>query len=448
MNPSLFSTPADLRAAPLAGLVRHLGHVLGRFRRGNGGTVAVFFAAAMIPFIGIAGAAVDYSRATNNRASLQLALDAAILAGAKDGSGSWTTVAGKTFSDIYTPKSGSAPTPSFSFASGTYAAQVDAAIPTAFMKLLGQPSIAVSVSSSATLSGGEKDDSCLLTLDAGSPSSTVSLRFNGAPNVNLTGCVMRSNTSMTCNGHGGGASAAIAAGTSSGCSNPQSGASKVVDIYKPVAANITRRCSSYPGATWIPGSPPPAPKMLTVAYPGFTGYHVCGDLTLSGSGWLTGASPAGETVIFVENGKIILDGNAAVSAMKTTFVMTGDNSVAVGLEFPNGAGHGARLTVSPPVSGANPFAGISIFKDPALTNGVDEDWGPGATVNSEAVVYMPNTNLTIRGNSGSSSTTACSKIVVKTLTVNGSVTLNHNAAACAALGVKQWAGAGSPYITR
>jgi predicted XRE-type DNA-binding protein len=43
------------------------------------------------------GAAVDYSRANSVKASLQAALDSAVLAGAKDGTSKWLTTASNTF---------------------------------------------------------------------------------------------------------------------------------------------------------------------------------------------------------------------------------------------------------------------------------------------------------------------------------------------------------------
>src|ERR1044072_9639301 len=64
-----------------------------RLKRDREGSVAATFALAVIPVIGLVGAAVDYSTASNARTNLQAALDAALIAGAKDGSATWTTAA-------------------------------------------------------------------------------------------------------------------------------------------------------------------------------------------------------------------------------------------------------------------------------------------------------------------------------------------------------------------
>src|SRR4051794_20179885 len=49
----------------------------------------------------------------------------------------------------------------------------------------------------------ELPDKLYLTLDGGQASSHVAMQFNGAPVVNLSGCTIRSNTSIDCNGHDG-----------------------------------------------------------------------------------------------------------------------------------------------------------------------------------------------------------------------------------------------------
>ena len=59
---------------------RHPRASLGRDERGN---TAVLFALALIPMMGFVGAAVDYSRATNFRAKMNQAADAAALVVAK-----------------------------------------------------------------------------------------------------------------------------------------------------------------------------------------------------------------------------------------------------------------------------------------------------------------------------------------------------------------------------
>src|SRR5262249_6124796 len=148
------------------------------------------------------------------------------------------------------------------------------------------------ITASSAVSGpSQGDESCILTLDKGQPLSHVGFTFGGAPNIVMTGCAIRSNTSMNCNGHTSGANSSIAAGTVSTCSNPYSNARVVPDIYADLASKITTVCgSSRVGLTWTAGSIPSGSGIVTVTNGTYTEYHVCGDLTLTGSGYLTGSA--------------------------------------------------------------------------------------------------------------------------------------------------------------
>lgn len=61
-------------------LTRSARHVLRRFRNDRSGAIAQLFAVALLPIIGIAGGAVDYTMASGRKVRLQSALDAATLA--------------------------------------------------------------------------------------------------------------------------------------------------------------------------------------------------------------------------------------------------------------------------------------------------------------------------------------------------------------------------------
>jgi Flp pilus assembly protein TadG len=56
-----------------------------RFLLQSQGSVAPLLALALVPIVGLVGAAVDYSRASDVRTKLQAAMDSAVLAGAHDG---------------------------------------------------------------------------------------------------------------------------------------------------------------------------------------------------------------------------------------------------------------------------------------------------------------------------------------------------------------------------
>src|SRR5438552_32977 len=163
-----------------------------RFRQSRDGAVAMTFALALIPMVVAVGAAVDYSRANAFKAVLQTVLDTSLLAGAKDGSSSWSTVALNTFTANIAGKTSASLTPTFTTdVNATYNATVSAEVPTSFLGVINIHSM--TVTAKATAQASEGDNSCILTLDKGQPLSHVGLVLNGAPVINLAGCSIRTN---------------------------------------------------------------------------------------------------------------------------------------------------------------------------------------------------------------------------------------------------------------
>jgi hypothetical protein len=413
----------------------------------RGGNVALTFALVSLPLVTGLGMAVDYSRANATKASVQDALDSAVLAGAKDGGSSWATTAANIFTSNLTGKSISYSTPSFSKSDPYYTGSVSASVPTSILGIVGINNVAVNASSKA-MSAPDGYSSCILTLDKGQPTSHVSITLSGAPLISLTGCSMRSNSSMNCSGHDGGATKSYASGSASGCSNPTANVSVVNDVYASMASNITKQCgSTKTGVTWTAGTLPTGSAVKTVSKTGYTEYHICGDLTLSGTGSLFSTAPSGDTVIVVENGSVNVTNGANVTASRTGFVLTGDNNSAAQINFPNGAGKTATLTVSPPSTVGNPWQAVAVYLDPALTKNVDNSWGPGATFNVDGLVYLGNSNLTTNGNAASGAS-KCTKLVLNSLSTNGSLNMNFYQQNCATLGLKQADAIGSVHLVQ
>ena len=415
-----------------------------RFLNEDRGSIAMQFALAIIPILGMVGAATDYSRANQYKARLQSSIDTAVLIGGKDASASWAQVALNAFNANASSNAGTVSTPVFTNPSNvSYKGVVTASVPTTFLKVLHLDTISVGVS--ATAVSTPPDNSCILTLDHGKPATDGALVLNGAPVVNLSGCSLRSNTSLSCNGHDGNNTAAIAAGTASSCGHPSSGAAVVPDIYTYLAGSIQTMCTTYPGASWTPGVTPIGSgvktRTVTAGSSTYTEYHICGDLALSGTGYLTGSSPTADTVVVVENGSINVANGASISASRTALVLTGDNSGPSQINFPNGNGKSATVNLSPPTDVNNPWQSVALYQDPKLTNAVDERWGPGADFSANGLVYLPNANVVTDGNMGSANS-QCSKFVMNTLTTNGSVNLDMDQSipACSSLGLKQWSG--------
>jgi hypothetical protein len=87
----------------------------------------------------------------------------------------------------------------------------------------------------------------------------------------------------------------------------------------------------------------------------------------------------------------------------------------------------------------NPWQGVAIYQDPALTHDVDNSWGSGAEFNADGLAYLGNSNVVTYGNMASTNS-RCTKFVMNSLTTNGHVDLNFTQADCAAMGLKQWGG--------
>src|SRR4051812_4593002 len=238
--------------------------LLAKFRSNCAGTIAPIFALAMLPVMTAVGAAVDYSSANKIRSSMQVALDTAMLAGAKDGSSNWAQLALDVFNANLAKqaRTGISFATDFSQSGGSvYRGVASASVPTSFLGVVHIASLHVGVTTTAIAS--EPDNSCILTLDKGQPASHVALTLNGAPIVNLSGCSIRSNTALDCNGHDGNATKSIAGGGIFGCGNPKPYAGSVPDTYAPLASNITTQCgSSRPGLAWPAGAVPTDPAAI------------------------------------------------------------------------------------------------------------------------------------------------------------------------------------------
>lgn len=65
-------------------VIRHLGQQLARFTAAEQGNIAVIFAIALVPVLTFVGAAIDYSRASRARSSMQVALDSTALMLSRD----------------------------------------------------------------------------------------------------------------------------------------------------------------------------------------------------------------------------------------------------------------------------------------------------------------------------------------------------------------------------
>jgi Flp pilus assembly protein TadG len=144
--------------------------LLHRFLQDRRGGVAPMFALAVIPVIGLVGAAVDYSRANSTRAGMQSALDATALAMAKLAPTlTQTELQTKTTAYFqamfdYPEAKGLTVTPTYSTSGGSQLTiSASASVDTAFMNVIGHPSL--NIGSTSTVKWGMNRLRVALALD-------------------------------------------------------------------------------------------------------------------------------------------------------------------------------------------------------------------------------------------------------------------------------------------
>lgn len=421
---------------------RHLGPrlfgAIRRFGSADEGNVAILFGMGCVPAMLLIGAAVDYTNASARKASLQAAVDAATLAAVQLPVGERAQTIDRILRANLDP---SIRDVQIGLQDSSKGATVTARVqwPTAVMRLAGVSDVTINASATARM--GRRDTSCILTLGRNIPVAEDALTFNGSPSVSLTACGMMSNASVTCSGGSTNAPFTAAAGSVSGaCPNQKPDQEPIPDVYAPLQKQVQSLCSGLRRTTtWRAGDALPLPNMIPVTRSGYVEYHVCGDLRLEGSGELNTLPFAQDAVIVIENGDLDVRMGANLSAMRTTFVLTGEDLYSHRVVFPNGAGNGATLALSPSVSADNPWRGVSIFQDPRLAANVDMTWSPAATLRADGVLYFGPAALKLNGNA-SSNAAACTKLVANSLTVNGNIAFEYkkDSPVCGSLGVAQF----------
>jgi hypothetical protein len=406
---------------------------LARHKRGN---VTVLFAMSLPLLMVGGGVAVDYSTAVARRAQLQTAIDSAVIGGVVKPAAQRAAEADALFSAHSVSVASGVGAPTFvNEADSVFSGSVTASLANNVLGVFGRPTTTVHARARARPS--IKDEACILTLGRTMTAGEDSMTFNGASSVDLSGCTLQSNTSMVCNGHTSGATRSLAVGSAGTCDHPVDNSPAIPDIYADLAGNISPQCgaSNY-NVNWSATSRPNASRMVTVTAGGVTRYHVCGDLTLSGTHELN--TSGGDAVLVVENGSLTIQRDAAISMSRMAIVMTGDPARSHTISFPQGNGQTASLSITPPTDVADPWRGIAIYQDPALTTNVDVSWGPGANLRVDGVIYFPHADFTMSGNATSNGSN-CTKLVTDTLTINGVVDFQQNDAGCAAIGMRQYA---------
>ena len=255
---------------------------------------------------------------------------------------------------------------------------------------------------------------CVLAL--ASSGEQQGIRTNGAPNSNLTGCSVMSNSDAQCNGHDLNAEYGDAAGSNNGCGiRRQSNVPTLEDPFSALSSNIpSRTCDSYPMAPKKKDDAPLPTENMLHGLDTRNVIDVCGDVELSGPVLIN--SGADGTVLIIRNGKLDLKGYSlqTQAGSSLTVVFTGPNDDRV--HGPVGKG---TFDIRAPSNG--PWKGMALYQDPALTNGVDiSEAGNSPAWNITGLAYLPKASVTFSGVVNKASNGAsCFGMVVDNLTING-----------------------------
>ena len=271
---------------------------------------------------------------------------------------------------------------------------------------------------------------CVLAL-AGSGKRGIT--SHGAPNADLNGCNVMSNTGASCTGHNLNASVGDAHGSDNGCGITQnSNVPAVSDPFSNLSSNIPAdNCGgSYPQEPTKKNAPPlPTSNQL------FGTIVSNGTKVLCGDQQLVGNTTINDTTLVIENGQ--LDSNGyTFQGSNLTLIFSGSNTGNY-QHVPTGGG---TLDIAAPTSGD--WSGVAIYQDPSLTKNVDiSAAGNSPTWNISGLVYLPNSSVTLSGAINKSSQGAtCFELVIDNLTVNGTGDIFANDNQCNLAGLDQTKG--------
>ena len=381
------------------------------------GQTTVIMALCIGSVCGMAGFAVDVGMMFRAKRVLQTAADSGAMAGVAEMNyrGVSSAVFAATAQNGITNGSGGATVlvhgPPGGPSSGPHQSQanfveviVSQSQPTYFMKVLGLNSMTVSA---RAVAGVSPSSGCIYTLN---PSGT-DIGLTGSGNLSLPGCGITVNSassnavSLVGSGSITAQSIGIVGGyttTGSGTLNPTpiTGVAPTANPLAYMVAPVYAPASCLPNPNFV-GS---GTYTLGPAIPGGT---VCyNGLSLVGSGTLT-LSPG----VYVINGAFKETGSPTISGTGVTIYLpptTGSVSLT-------GSG---SLNISAPTSGT--YDGILFFEDPGDTNTMSITGSGSSTLSG--IFYAPSASVSITGSSGS---TFNADLIVKSLSITGSGTLNN-----------------------
>ena len=396
--------------APCLAIVQRL---CARFHKAADGSVVTLFALSLVPMVGMVGAAVDYSRAANYRAALQQALDGAVLAGARDGTFNWSSIAHSVFNANLKTRIGSTEAPQFSKnGNGSYSGRVTGAVSASFLKLVGFSSMALSVQSAA-VAPGSPGQFCVLALNRNAQPA-LTLTGNASISIRAPDCILQVNSNASGAVYMNGNTFINSATNCFVGTLTKVGNASISPAPQPNCAPVPDPFANYPRPT--------------VGACGYMNYSASsGTITLQPGVYCGGMKFTGQVNVtfapglyVIKDGTIDAQGGSSFAGNGVTFFLTGQGA-GVQLE-----GQANWHIVA---SNSGPLAGFVFFLDPSGPSGLaaaSSKLAGSAEFYFDGVVYLPQQHVTLTGGSQTFTPSPYTAYIMDTLDINGDGTFVIN----------------------
>jgi len=371
------------------------------FLRHRGGNTAVLFALALVPATGAAGVALDYSRTSNERTTVQTAADAAAVAALR-AIGSDTASRIDRATQVFNAQVGGVTVTSFKVDVTAKQATVTAtaSVPTTLMNVLGVKRMPVSVRAVASKAF------------TGPPPCVFALAKSGTGiNIGGSASFLGKNCSLQANSSSAGA---IDIGGSSSVKADGYCAVGTVTSKSPLSPEPESYCDEmndpYASLTW-PSNTTCDPNAKTSVGPNKNatlqpGVY-CGGLDLQGDVTL---KPG---LYVIKNGALSLNSQGTISGTGVTFYLMG-----TGATFTiNG---GASLNLSAMQTG--PYAGLLIVQDRYSAAGATSKINGNSNTVLMGAIYAPTQDVRLNGNGTFGQASPYMPLIANTVTITGSNT--------------------------
>lgn len=349
-----------------------------RFGADVRGGVAVAFALAAIPVMGVVGLGVDYTRATHARTALQANLDMAVLVGLRAESDP-EAAAQRAFDAAHT-----GPVDSRVFTLGTDGAlhgRASLRVGTTIAGLLGFDEIRIGAEAEAFRAANARV--CLLLVD---PTASQTLLVNGNTTVRAPTCEVHVRTSAsTAAIFNGGSVFDVARVCLAGSGYIANGRPEIgpvetrCDVVQDTIAGTLPTPDSKPcthqNAIFNGGGSGPT-RLQPGVYCGFTIFNGNHDIELAPG------------LYEIRDGSFIVNGNSSLTGTEVTFHLANERAL---LQL-NGQ---ARTRLSAPTTGN--LAGVLIYEPPGIAQRSQITINGGTGQKLEGLLYLPSRNVVFNG---------------------------------------------------